>query len=97
MVEAMGALKSGAHSEPPMGSAFQATRAPETPRTRPSGIGKADSLSTGSGSGQRLQFPPTADALLIDVPRVSPVAEAARKRPTGRPGPACHMARLSKH
>lgn len=35
----------------------------------------------GNGCNSR----PTADALLIDVPRVSPVAEAARKRPTGRP------------
>lgn len=57
MVEAMWALKSGAHSQPPMGSAFQATQAPETPRTSRAASAKADSLSTGSRSGQRLQFP----------------------------------------
>ena len=97
MVEATQALKAGAHSQPPMGSASQATQALETPRTSRAASAKADSLSIGSRSGQRLQFPTTADALLMDVLRVGPVAEAARKRPTGRPGPACHMARLSKY
>jgi hypothetical protein len=69
-----------------MGSALQASQALEIKRTRPKGIGKADSVKTESRSG--LRYLPTHSSRAIDgmCHATAPPDEAARKGRPADPG-----------